>query len=150
MQRDKRQSDRVMVDAPDLARQLFARLRAGLPSDTTVAVGGPVAPEGTERAPAVPQVLATGRLLLPPLGRLLRPSTKNERSFVTVLLYLNGDASRRVHDHLRRDGPPAPRRAPDRHGARPRPPREAWGAAAARGRQARHPRRTSCTSASFE
>ena len=29
MQRDKRQSDRVMVDAPDLARQIFARLRRG-------------------------------------------------------------------------------------------------------------------------
>ena len=106
MQPDKRQSDRVMVDAPDLARQLFARLRAALPETTTDGDGA------RWRLKSLNERLrflkyATGRLLLPPLGRLLRPKGV-ERSFVTVLLYLNEGLARRVHDHLRRDGPPLP------------------------------------------
>ena len=108
MQRDKRQSDRVMVDAPALARQIFARLSAGLPATWR----SRLAPQGPGRAPAVPPLLATGRLLLPHWDGCFVREAGVERSFVTVLLYLNEGyrgACTTIYDETGRPLPVAPR-----------------------------------------
>ena len=137
MQPDKRQSDRVIVDAPDLASQLFARLGAALPATWRSRSGGLWRLKGLNERLRFLKYSQPGDFFYPHTDGCFVREAGVERSFATLLLLPQRGISRRVHDHLRRDGPPSPRRAADRHGARPRPPREPCGADAARGRQAR-------------
>ena len=83
MRRDDRKSDRVIVDEPALAEQLFARLRSGLPAN-----------KGNWRLVGLNPYLRVLRywrgdfFYRHPDGEYRCPHT-NQRSFLTCLVYLN-------------------------------------------------------------
>ena len=88
MRRDHRKSDRVIIDAPpELARELFARLRSGLPETTTDAKGARWRLAGLNPYLRVLRYRPGDFFLGHPDG-CFSPSA-NRRSFMTVLLYLN-------------------------------------------------------------
>ena len=110
MQRDKRQSDRVMVDAPDLARQIFARLGAGLPA--TWRSGGPWRLKGLNERLRFLKYSQPGDFFYPHTDGCFVREVGVERSFVTVLLYLNEGyrgACTTIYDETGRPLPVAPR-----------------------------------------
>ena len=89
MRRDHRKSDRVIIDAPpELARELFARLRSGLPETTTDAKGARWRLAGLNPYLRVLRYRPGDFFLGHPDGHYPRQYT-NRRSFMTVLLYLN-------------------------------------------------------------
>ena len=89
MRRDHRKSDRVIIDAPpQLARELFARLRSGLPETTTDAAGARWRLAGLNPYLRVLRYRPGDFFLGHPDGHYPRQYT-NRRSFMTVLLYLN-------------------------------------------------------------
>ena len=89
MRRDHRKSDRVIIDAPpQLARELFARLRSGLPETTTDAAGAWWRLAGLNPYLRVLRYRSGDFFLGHPDGNYPRQYT-NRRSFMTVLLYLN-------------------------------------------------------------
>ena len=111
MQPDKRQSDRVMVDAPDLARQLFARLRAALPTSTTDGDGARWRLKSLNERLRFLKYSQPGDFFYPHTDGYF-PRTRNERSFMTVLLYLNEGyrgACTTIYDVMGRPLPVAPR-----------------------------------------
>ena len=110
MQRDKRQSDRVMVDAPDLARQIFARLGAGLPA--TWWSGGLWRLKGLNERLRFLKYSQPGDFFYPHWDGCFVREVGVERSFVTVLLYLNEGyrgACTTIYDETGRPLPVAPR-----------------------------------------
>ena len=89
MRRDHRKSDRVIIDAPpQLARELFARLRSALPETTTDAKGARWRLAGLNPYLRVLRYRPGDFFLGHPDGHYPRQYT-NRRSFMTVLLYLN-------------------------------------------------------------
>ena len=112
MQRDKRQSDRVMVDAPDLARQIFARLSAGLPATWRSRSGGLWRLKGLNERLRFLKYSQPGDFFYPHWDGCFVREVGVERSFVTVLLYLNEGyrgACTTIYDETGRPLPVAPR-----------------------------------------
>ena len=112
MQRDKRQSDRVMVDAPDLARQLFERLRVALPETTTDGKGARWRLKGLNERLRFLKYSQPGDFFYPHWDGCFVREVGVERSFVTVLLYLNEGyrgACTTIYDETGRPLPVAPR-----------------------------------------
>ena len=112
MQRDKRQSDRVMVDARGLSASALRAAAGGAARNHDGRLRRPVAPQGPERAPAVPQVLATGRLLLHPHGRLLPAHKKRALLRDRPALPQRGRAARARPSTTRRAARSPSRRGP--------------------------------------
>tara|TARA_B100000459_G_scaffold108535_1_gene63010 strand:- start:10 stop:456 length:447 start_codon:yes stop_codon:yes gene_type:complete len=111
MQRDKRQSDRVMVDAPGLASQICERLRVALPETTTDSYGARWRLVGLNERLRFLKYSQPGDFFYVHTDGYF-PRTKNERSFVTVLLYLNEGyrgACTTIYDVTGRPLPVAPR-----------------------------------------
>ena len=112
MQLDKRHSDRVMVDAPDLARQLFARLGAGLPATWRPRSGGLWRLKGLNERLRFLKYSEPGDFFYPHMDGCFVREVGVERSFVTVLLYLNEGyrgACTTIYDETGRPLPVAPR-----------------------------------------
>ena len=112
MRRDHRKSDRVIIDAPpELARELFARLRSGLPETTTDAKGARWRLAGLNPYLRVLRYRPGDFFLGHPDGYYPRQYT-NRRSFMTVLLYLNEgyqSGFTTIYDSAGRALPVAPR-----------------------------------------
>jgi len=88
MRRDHRKSDRVIIDAPpELARELSARLRSGLPETTTDAKGARWRLVGLNPYLRVLRYTPGDFFLGHPDG--FYSASANRRSFMTMLLYLN-------------------------------------------------------------
>ena len=123
MRRDHRKSDRVIIDAPpELARELFARLRSGLPETTTDAKGARWRLAGLNPYLRVLRYRPGDFCLGHPDG-CFSPSA-NRRSFMTVLLYLNEGyrgGFTTIYDSAGRALPVAPRTgmAPVHHHRQP-------------------------------
>ena len=112
MQRDKRQSDRVMVDAPALAGQIFARLSAGLPATWRSRSGGLWRLKGLNERLRFLKYSQPGDFFYPHWDGCFVREVGVERSFVTVLLYLNEGyrgACTTIYDETGRPLPVAPR-----------------------------------------
>ena len=112
MQPDKRQSDRVIVDAPDLASQLFARLGAALPATWRSRSGGLWRLKGLNERLRFLKYSQPGDFFYPHTDGCFVREAGVERSFATLLLYLNEGyrgARTTIYDETGRPLPVAPR-----------------------------------------
>ena len=112
MQPDKRQSDRVIVDAPDLASQLFARLGAALPATWRSRSGGLWRLKGLNERLRFLKYSQPGDFFYPHTDGCFVREAGVERSFATLLLYLNEGyrgACTTIYDETGRPLPVAPR-----------------------------------------